>query len=76
MKYLGELHQICRECQKMWITLEKNNSALKSGKSTIYISSDTKYLNLDFDTSLVKICWKLTEIFALKDITLWFDGTR
>ena len=48
--------------KKVWTSLEKNNSALKSNKSTNHTLLDRKNLNLDFDTSFVKMGWKLVEL--------------
>ena len=52
--------------RKEWTRLEKNSSALKWGKSTNYTQSGTKNLDRDFDTSFIKIGWKLAEVWSLK----------
>ena len=57
----------------------QNSSALKSGKSTTYVSLDRKSPNLGFDTSSVKNGSRLTELLVLEDTTprlaetRWFD---
>ena len=51
---------------KMWTSLEKHSLVLKIAKSLNCILLDRKGFILDFDTSFVKIHWKLTELWGVK----------